>query len=113
MTNDKNNQSARDSMRWSPPPKTSILRLLSYFSKEFNKNALDIMRVLFKDESITIDIVPQFEKFLDFSRGVTPFCKVKGSQRLDPSWNFFCCEPLKCSGPNELVSENIDLKKSN
>jgi len=45
------------------------------------KNALDIIRVLFKDESITIDIVPQLKKILDFSRDVTPFCKNKGSQR--------------------------------
>jgi len=33
-----------------PPPKK--------ISKKFKKNALDIIRVLFKDESITIDIVP-------------------------------------------------------
>jgi len=55
------------------PPKTDILRLLSYFSKnifskKFKKNALDIIRAFLKDESITIDIVPQLKKFLDFSR---------------------------------------------
>jgi len=71
------------------------------------------MWALFKDKSITIDIVPQLQIFLDFSRGVTPFCKNKGSQKLDPSWNFFCYEPLKRSGPNKLVNENIDLKKLN
>jgi len=51
------------------------------------------MSVLFNDESITIVIAHQLQKFLDFSRGVTPFCKKKGSQKLDPSWNFFCCGP--------------------
>jgi len=57
---------------------------------------MDTIRILFKDASITIDIVPQLNFFLDFSRGVTPFFKNKDSQRLDPSWNFFCCEPFKC-----------------
>jgi len=64
-----------------------------YFSKNFRKNALDVMGVLSTDESITIDIVHQLQKFLGFSRGVTPFCKNKGSPKLYPSWNFFCCEP--------------------
>jgi len=81
--------------------------------KKFKKNVLDIIGVLFKDESITIDIVLQLKFFLDFSRGVTPFCKNKGSQKVDPSWNFFCSEPLKCSSPNKLLSENLDLKKLN
>jgi len=81
--------------------------------KKFKKNALVIIRILFKDKSITIDIVPELNFFLDFSWGVTPFCKNKGSQKLDPSWNFFCCEPLKCSGPNKLLNENIDHKKLN
>ena len=98
-----------------PLPKLSLCAFFhifqKHFSKEFKKNALDIIRVLFKDKSITIDIVPQFKIFLDFSRGVTPFYKKKGSQRLDPSWNFFCCEPAKCSGTNKLLSENIVLKK--
>jgi len=63
--------------------------------EKFKKNALDIIRVLLKDKSITINIVPQLKNFLDFSGGVTPFCTNKGSQKLDPSWNFFCCVPLK------------------
>jgi len=92
---------ARLSTMVSPPQKTDILCLLSYFSekeiqKKFKKNALDIIRALFKDESIAIDIVPQLEFFLDFSRGFTPFCSNKGLQRLYPCQNFFCCEPLKC-----------------
>ena len=82
-------------------------------SKQFKKNALDIIRVLLKDESITIDIVSQLKKFLDFSWGVTPFCENKGSQKLDPTWDFFCCEPLKCSGPNKVVSQNIYLNNLN
>jgi len=45
--------------------------------KKFKKNAVDIVRLRFKDESITIEIVPQLKKFLDFSWGVTPFCKNK------------------------------------
>jgi len=78
--------------------------------EKFKKNALDIIRVLLKDKSITINIVPQLKKFLDFSGGVTPFCNNKCSQKLDPSWNFFCV-PLKYSGPNKLLIENIDIKK--
>ena len=39
-----------------------------YFSNKFTKNVLDLIRGRFKDESITIDIVPQLKKFLDFSR---------------------------------------------
>jgi len=57
---------------------------------------MDTIRILVKDESITIDIVPQLDFFLDFSRGVTPFFTNTECQRLDPSWNFFCCEPFKC-----------------
>jgi len=115
--NDQKNHCAGLRVRVSPP-KTVILRFLSYFSKnifqkKFKKNALDIIRVLFKDESITIDIVPKLKFLLDFSRGVTPFGKNKGSQKLNPSWNFFCCEPLKCSGQNKLLSENLNLKKLN
>jgi len=118
IPHDKQNQSAPDSARWFPPPKNchfapSFIDFKKYFSKNFKKNALDIIRVLFKDASIAIDIVPQLKKILDFLLSVTPFCKNKGSQRLDPSWNFFCCEPVKYSGPNKLVSENIDLKKLN
>jgi len=89
-----------------PPPNLSFCAFFhifqKHFSKEFKKNALDIIRVLFKDKSIKIDIVPQLNFFHYFSRGVTPFCKNKGSQRLDPSWNIFCCEPLKCSSPKKL-----------
>jgi len=59
-----------------------------YFPKEFKKNALDLIGLPFEDESIKIDIVPQLKKILDFSRGITPFCKNKGSQRLDSCWNF-------------------------
>ena len=91
----------------------SFICFEKYCMKKFKQNALDMLGVLFKDKSITIDIVPELKNFLDFSWGVTPFCKNKGSQKLDPSWNFFCCEPVKCSGPNTLVSENIDLKKLN
>jgi len=69
------------------------------------------LECFFQDKSITIDIVPELKFFLDFSWGVTPFCKNKGSQKLDPSWNFFGCEPLKCSGLHKLLSENRDLKK--
>jgi len=32
---------------------------------------------VYKDESIAIDIFPQLNCFLDFSRAVTPFCKNK------------------------------------
>jgi len=102
----------------SPPPKNchfapSFIFFKKCFSKKFKKNALDIIRVLFTDRSITFDIVPQSQFFLDFSRGVTPFGKNKGSQKPDPSRNFFCYEPVKCSGPNKLLNENIDLKKLN
>jgi len=91
----------------------SFIFFKKYFMKKFKKNALDIIRVLFKDKSITIDIVPELKFFLDFSWGVTPFCKNKGSQKQDPSWNFFCSEPLKCLGPNTHVSENMSPKKLN
>ena len=47
------------------------------FSKKIKNNALDIIRVIFKDESIAIDIYPQLNFFLDFSRAVTSFCKNK------------------------------------
>jgi len=100
----------------STPPKLSfcaffLIFFKKCFKKKFKKNALDIIRVLFKDKSITIDIVPELKNFLDISWGVTPFCKIKGSQKLDPTWIFFCCEPLKCSGLNKILSENILLKK--
>jgi len=72
------------------------------FKKKFKKNALNIIRVLFKDKSNTIDIVSELKIFLDFSWGVTSFCKNKGSQKLVPTWNFFCCEPLKCSDLDKL-----------
>jgi len=85
-----------------------------HFAKKIKKNALDVIRILSTDDSITFDIVPQKLQFrLDFSRGVTPFGKNKGSQKLDPSWTFFCYEPSKCSGPNKLLNENIDLEKLN
>jgi len=75
--------------------------------KKFKKTALDIIETLLKGKSITIDIdrsqlIPELKFFLDFSWGVTPFCKNKGSQKFDSSWDFFGCEPLKCSGPNNL-----------
>jgi len=77
----------------SPPPKLSFCAFFHIFQKKnlkkFKRNALDIIRVLLKDKSITIDIVSQFKFFLDFSWGVTPFGKNKGSQKLDPIWNFF------------------------
>jgi len=41
--------------------------------KQFKKNALDIIRILFKDKSITIDIVPELKIFLDFSWGFHAF----------------------------------------
>jgi len=86
----KNIQSARDQARLFPlPKKLSFCAFFHVFqkkiAKKFQKNALDIIRVLFKDKSITIDIIPQLETFLDFSRGVTPLCKNKDSQRLDSS----------------------------
>jgi len=68
----------------------SFIIFKKYFPKKFKKNALDIIRVLFTDESITFDIVPQLKIFLDFSQGVMPFCKNTGSQKLDPRWNVFC-----------------------
>jgi len=59
--------------------------------KKNRKSALDIIEVLFKDESIAIDIFPQLNFFLDFSRAVTSLAK-KSSQKIDPSWICFCCE---------------------
>jgi len=38
---------------------------------------MGILTVHFKDESITIDIVPQLKNFHEFSWVVTPFCKSK------------------------------------
>jgi len=83
------------------------------FSKKFKKNAVDMIRNFLKDESNTSDSISQLQIFFAFSRGVTPFCKNKGSQKQDPSWNFFCSEPLKCLGPNTHVSENMSPKKLN
>jgi len=64
-----------------PPQKTVIFHLLSNkgldFSKKIQKNALDIIGVRLKDKLITIYIVPQLKYFLNFSRGVTPFCQNK------------------------------------
>jgi len=57
--------------------------------KQIEKNALDLITVLLKDDSITIDIVPQLDFFFDLSRGDTPFCKNKSLQKLDPSCNSF------------------------
>jgi len=64
-----------------------------------------------KTNQLQMILFLNWKNFLDFSRGVTSFCKNKGSQKLDPSWNLFCCEPLKCSGLDKLSNENIDLKK--
>jgi len=51
----------------SPTPNMSFCTFFrifqKYFSKKFKKNALDIIRVLFKDKSITIDIIPQLNFF--------------------------------------------------
>jgi len=99
-----------------PPKKTVILRLLSYFSKNiFQKTSIKIRWTPFeyflKTNQLQLILFLNSKKFVDFPGGVTPFCKNKGSQKLDPSWSFFCCEPLKCSGPNMFSSENIDLKK--
>jgi len=50
-----------------PPQKLSFCVFIHIFqkknSKKFKKNALDIIRVLFKDASITIDVVPQLKNF--------------------------------------------------
>jgi len=62
------------------------------FLKALKKNALDTIRLLFQDESIAIDIFPQLKIFPDFSRAVSPFLQKPSSQKLDPSWNCFCCE---------------------
>jgi len=63
------------------PPKTVILRLLSYSSKKnskkFKKNALDTITVLFQDKSITIDIVPQLKFFCTFHGVSHLFAKAK------------------------------------
>jgi len=62
---------------------TPVSESLGYPRSVFNKNStlnvLYIIRVLFKNRSIIIDNVHQLQKILDFSRGVTPFCKNKGS----------------------------------
>jgi len=41
--------------------------------KKIKKNALDISRAIFKDESITIDIVSQLNFFLDVSKECRAF----------------------------------------
>ena len=63
------------------PP--SFTPRFGYFPKKLRKTALDTIRVLFKDEPITIDIVPHLKKILDFSRGATPFRKNQSSQKLE------------------------------
>jgi len=65
-----------------PPPKNchfepSYIFFKKHFSKKFTKNALDIIRVLFKDESITINIVPQINFSLTFHGLSRLFAKTK------------------------------------
>jgi len=61
-------------------PRVRVLGIpTSVFNKNSTLNVLYIIRVLFKNRSIIIDNVHQLQKILDFSRGVTPFCKNKGS----------------------------------
>ena len=88
-----------------------FFEIFNFFLKKLQKECVGhhMIKMFLKDASITIDFVPQLKFFLVFLLSVTPFCKNKGSRRLDPNWNFFCCEPLKCSGPNKVVSENIYL----
>jgi len=62
-----------------PPKKLSFSTFFQIkfwiFLKKIKQNALDIIGVRLKDKLITIYIVPQLKYFLDFSRGVTPFCQ--------------------------------------
>jgi len=67
----------------SPPPKTVILRLISYFSQNILRKNSKRMRWTLLEYFLKtidyIDIVPELKLFLDFSWGVTPFCKNIGS----------------------------------
>jgi len=49
-----------------PPKKLSFCAFIHIFQKKIKKNALHIIGVLFKDASITIDIVPQLKIFSTF-----------------------------------------------
>ena len=55
----------------SPPSKLSFsafsqIKFWIFCGKKIEKNGLDIITVRFKDESITIDIVPQLKKYSTF-----------------------------------------------
>jgi len=66
-----------------PPPQNCHLATCSiFFKKHFSKNIFQknskrlcwtLFEYFFRDQSITIDIVPRLKKILDFPRDVTPF----------------------------------------
>ena len=63
------------------------------FSKQINNNALDIIRELFKDKSIAVDIFPQiifFSTFHGLSRlfAKTKFAKTRPKLELLLMWTF-------------------------
>jgi len=72
MTKKKNQSRVIQRVGLAPPQNChfapSFMFSKKYFSKKFKKNALDIIGVLFKDESITIHIVAQLNFFLDFAK---------------------------------------------
>jgi len=72
LSNDKSNVLVPGWGTGSPPPKTVIFRLLSdqvlnIFRENYNRNAVDIIGLLVKDDSITIDTVSQLDFFLNIS----------------------------------------------